>query len=178
MTVTLPADHTPQPGETTRLWHVTLSGFVALGVRLALGGLFVYAAWNKLRPPVVEGGTSGPQSFADSVRAFKLGLPDWATRAATSVTPWVELIAGALLILGIWVRGASVVIGALLVVFIALIVSVLDRGLSVECGCFGKMSPFCPDKVGMCNIIQNSLMLAGAVFLLLTPRTGICGKSC
>ncbi len=149
---------------------VTLSGVLSLVVRVALGGMFLIAAWTKLEPGV------GPQNFADSVRAFKLGLPDWATRAATSITPWVEVVSGLLLILGIWVRGASFVVGALLVVFIALIASVLLRDLSVECGCFGKLSPFCPKKVGVCNLIQNGVMLAGAVYLLLAPKTGICGK--
>lgn len=150
---------------------LTLTGAVSFVTRLVLGGLFVWAAWNKLQPP------NGPQNFADSVRAFKLGLPDWAVRASTSVTPWIEVIAGAMLILGIWVRSSALVIGVLLAVFIALIGSVIARELNVECGCFGKLSPFCPKKVGMCNIIQNGVMLAGAVYLMITPKTGLFSKS-
>ena len=68
-------------------------------------------------------------------------------------------------------------IGVLLAVFIALIGSVIARELNVECGCFGKLSPFCPKKVGMCNIIQNGVMLAGAVYLTITPKTGLFSKS-
>lgn len=166
---TLASEH--RPGSSpSGVWHITFTGTLSLVIRLVVGGLFVWAAWNKLQPP------NGPQNFADSVRAFKLGLPDWATRLSTSVTPWVEAIAGLLLILGIWVRASALVIGLLLAVFIVLIWSVIARDLNVECGCFGKLSPFCPKRVGMCNIIQNAVMLAGSVYLLLAPRTGICGK--
>ena len=54
--------------------------------------------------------------------------------------------------------------------FMILIGSALSRGLNVSCGCFGKISPFCPEKIGACNIVQNSIMLAAAVLILLCSR--------
>ena len=138
-------------------------------LRIALGVLFLFAAWNKLHPPLSLGAMDGPTAFAASVQAFKLGLPDWATRFSISVTPWVEVITGLALIFGLWRRGAALVMAGLLLVFIGLIVSVLVRDMSVECGCFGKLSPFCPKRVGMCNIIQNSVMFAGAAYLTIAP---------
>lgn len=138
-------------------------------LRMALGGLFLFAAWNKLHPPLGEGGIDGPQNFLASVQAFKLGMPDWMLRLSVSVTPWIEVVSGLALIFGIWRRSAAAVIGLLLVVFTALILSVIQRGLATECGCFGKLAPFCPKKIGMCNIIQNSIMLAVAAYLTFAP---------
>ena len=55
-------------------------------MRMLLGGLFIFAAWNKLHPASSPQAMNGPQTFASSVQAFKLGLPDWAIRASVSVT--------------------------------------------------------------------------------------------
>lgn len=150
--------------------HLHMPSF-CVPLRWALGGLFVLAAYNKLVPQGTGvADASGPQGFYWTIEAFKLGLPDWFTRAATFVTPWVEVVAGLAMILGIWTRGAALVIGALLVAFIVMLLSVLMRGLNVECGCFGDMSPFCPEKVGVCHIVQDVLMLAAAVAIAATPR--------
>lgn len=157
-----------------------LMGWVCIPLRFVLGGLFAFAAFNKL---VAKGDamatSSGPQGFAWTIKAFKLGLPDWAVLASTFTVPWIEIIAGAMLILGIWTRGAALVIGGLLVVFIALLLSVLYRGLNVDCGCFGDLSPFCPHKVGWCHIIQDIGMLAAAIAIMATKRhaLAVC-KSC
>jgi putative oxidoreductase len=131
---------------------------------LGLAGLFILAAYNKLIGP------NGPQLFSASVQAFKLGLPDVLTRLATSATPWVELIAAVLLLRGVWSRAAATIFALLLMLFIVLIAQALVRGLNVECGCFGKLSPFCTGPLGACNIVQNTVMLAAALLIALTPR--------
>lgn len=157
----------------------SVMGWVCVPLRLILGGLFAFAAFNKL---IAKGEgpatSSGPQGFAWTIKAFKLDLPDWAVLTSTFTTPWIEIIAGAMLILGIWTRGAALVIGGLLVVFIALLLSVLYRGLNVDCGCFGDMSPFCPAKVGWCNIIQNVGMLAAAIAIMATRRHALTVCKC
>lgn len=139
-------------------------GVVVWLCELGLAGLFLLAAYNKLIGP------NGPQLFMASVQAFKLPLGDALTRFATSATPWVELIAAVLLLRGVWSRAAATVLSLLLVLFIALIISALVRGLNVECGCFGKLSPFCKGPLGMCNLIQNGIMLAAGLLIALTPR--------
>jgi len=157
----------------------SVMGWVCVPLRVILGGLFAVAAFNKL---IAKGDgpatSSGPQGFAWTIKAFKLDLPDWAVLASTFTTPWIEIIAGAMLILGIWTRGAALVIGGLLVVFIALLLSVLYRGLNVDCGCFGDMSPFCPAKVGWCHIIQDIGMLAAAVAIMATRRHALTVCKC
>lgn len=154
------------PSSTTRDPRPGLSfvGMIVTRCEVVLAALFLWAAFNKLRPP------NGPDLFSDSIKAFKLNLPDWLTRFSVGTVPWVELLAGIALILGFWSRAAATVFALLLVVFLVLIIQALARGLNVECGCFGKLSPFCPPTIGTCNIIQNSILLLIALIIALTPR--------
>lgn len=152
-----------------RVWHtagLSWLGVVVTRCEVGLAALFLWAAYNKLFISA-----NAPQVFSASVEGFKLGLPEVGVRLATSVTPWVEVIAGVLLLLGVWSRAAAWVLAALLVAFIGLIGSALLRGLDLHCGCFGKLSPFCdPNQIGPCNIYQNLILLAMALVIAVTPR--------
>ncbi len=140
---------------------------ICVPLRLALGGLFLVAAYNKLFI------MNGPQLFSESIKAFKVFDPksqESLIQLATFVTPWIEVIAGVAIVIGLWTRAAAGVLGALLVGFIYLIVQALSRKLNIECGCFGKISPFCPKKIGACNIVQNSVMLVAAMAIIACPK--------
>jgi uncharacterized membrane protein YphA (DoxX/SURF4 family) len=96
---------------------------------LYLGGVFLYAAWGK----VVE-----PYDFAVSIATYQM-LPLQLINLMAIVLPWLELIAGALLILGLFTRAQAVLINAMLIVFIVAIASALHRGLALgTCGCFAS----------------------------------------
>lgn len=139
---------------------------VLLVLRLALGGLFLYAAYIKLDP---FGPPGAAQAFADSIKGFKLLPPegDHLVVLATFAVPWVEAIAGAMLVLGLWSRAAALVLLLNLAAFVAAIVSVLERGISTKCGCFGKFSPFCPEQITTCNIVQNGVLAVIALVIVL-----------
>lgn len=126
---------------------------VLLVLRMALGGMFIFAASIKL---------SGPLDFSDSIKAFKI-LPDHLAQLATFAVPWIEMVCALALVLGLWSRAAAAVISGLLLVFIAGIASVMWRGLNVHCGCFGKLQPFCTGPLGACNIIQNAILCLAAM---------------
>lgn len=94
--------------------------------QLLLGALFVVAAWPKLLDP---------PGFAKAVHAYAL-LPAWAVHAVALTLPWLELVAGTLLCLGLWVRAATAWIAALLLAFIGALGVNLVKGHPVDCGCF------------------------------------------
>lgn len=95
-------------------------------LRIFLGGMFIYAALPKIM---------GPFDFAVAVYNYKL-LPDVAVGPVAAGLPWLEVIMGALLVLGIRIRAASLTCTGLLVVFtLALLINTL-RGINVDCGCF------------------------------------------
>lgn len=128
--------------------------WVLIACRLIVGGLFVLAASIKLR---------APQEFANAIKAFKVFPPetgDHLVMTSTFAMPWIELMAGLMLIVGWRTRAAALIISGLLVAFIAAVVSVLARKLEVECGCFGKLEIICDGPIGACGIVRNALMLA------------------
>ena len=97
-------------------------------VRVALGGLFVFAGATK---------AYDPGTFAIEIQRYQV-VP-WIVGALASVyLPWLEMLAGALLLLKRFERGALLVITLLLLIFTLALASAMFRGLSIDCGCFGK----------------------------------------
>jgi len=76
-----------------------------------------------------------PPSFAHMVYNYRL-VPGAFVNLMALVMPWLELLAGLALILGIWTRVSTGLVGALLLVFIAAISLNLARGNAIDCGCF------------------------------------------
>lgn len=134
-----------------------LAAFVLLTLRLALGGIFCMAAAIKL---------SNPQSFSEAIQAFRAVKSDELVLVATHTLPWVEMIAGVALVLGFWSRQAALIIGVLLLIFIAVISSAIGQGLAgIPCSCFGYWHLICKGGVGWCKVWENSGLaaIAGAL---------------
>lgn len=119
----------------------------ALGV--ALGLVFVYAShdkiWRREMPPPTAGAApviTGPAAFARVVYRYQVvgpnaTLPPTVANLVAVTLPWVELLAGLLLIFGAWRREAALVVAVLLAVFVAVVGSALARGIDLDnCGCF------------------------------------------
>jgi uncharacterized membrane protein YphA (DoxX/SURF4 family) len=124
--------------------------------RVVLGGLFVYAGAVKVLDPL---------DFAQDIRNYRL-VGQSLSFIAALVLPWLEILAGAFLVIGIWKRGAALVVSGLLVFFIVLTLVTMIRGLDVDCGCFGAISR----KSGWGVVLEDLGMLALGLGLLLAPR--------
>ena len=97
-------------------------------IRVVLGALFVFAGASK---------AYDPGAFAIEIQRYQL-VP-WILGGLASVyLPWLEMLAGALLFPKQFERGALLVITLLLLVFTLALASAMFRGLSIDCGCFGK----------------------------------------
>ena len=94
--------------------------------RLILGGIFVYASYDKIIHPV---------PFAEIVYNYQI-LPDVLVNLVSLFLPWIELMVGLSLILGIWLPGAVLLCNLLLLAFFSTLVFNLARGLDIDCGCF------------------------------------------
>lgn len=99
---------------------------ISLLARLSVGGYFVVFAWLKI--------AANPDEFVKAVRGYEL-MPVALTNAMGYTLPWVELAAGLLLVLGVWRREAAAIVGGLLIMFIAALLSAIARGLEIDCGC-------------------------------------------
>ncbi len=100
--------------------------WLTIRVQLALGAIFIAAALPKI---------ADPPSFAHMIYNYRL-LPAGLINFSSLAMPWVELLCGLALILGVWRRAALSIIGLMLVVFIVAISINLARGNAIDCGCF------------------------------------------
>lgn len=100
--------------------------WLTIRVQLALGAIFVIAAIPKI---------ADPPSFAHMIYNYRL-VPASLINISALVMPWVELLAGLALILGVWKVAARNLIGILLAIFIVAISINLVRDNAIDCGCF------------------------------------------
>jgi putative oxidoreductase len=117
--------------------------------RLALGVIFVAAAWAKLRAPWIE--------FAGNLAGFQL-LPDWALEPIARTLPWCELALGVALISGLWQRWFALIASLLLGLFFSVMVRSYAVGLQIDCGCFGP-----GEALGPKTLARDFSMLALAI---------------
>jgi uncharacterized membrane protein YphA (DoxX/SURF4 family) len=127
--------------------------WLQLFLRLALGGVFIYAAASKIY---------APDKFAIAISNYRLLPHEWINLAALTV-PWVEIVTGSLLILGVWPRANALILLGLTVAFLFMISSALARGLNIECGCFGTVGG---RKVGLTSLAFDALLLVMAAVLV------------
>ena len=103
-----------------------LHPWLTVRVQIGLGLVFIVAAV----PKIID-----PPSFAHMIYNYRL-LPGPAVNAFALVMPWIEILTGAALVLGVVVRTAAKVAGLLLLAFIVAIGVNLARNNAVQCGCF------------------------------------------
>jgi putative oxidoreductase len=120
------ADHT---GERAMI-RLLDSRWISLLVRIVLGLVFVYSSWAKI---------ADPPGFAEMVWNYRI-LPGYLINPVAIVLPWLELLAGLALISGFLRKGAALLIGVVLMVFIVALSTDLLRGIAIECGCFPTAS--------------------------------------
>lgn len=117
--------------------------------RLAVGLLFIYTGYTKVREPL---------TFVKEVRTYTL-MPLALSNITALVLPWLEIIAGLLLISAVWRREARLLLGAMLVVFIG----AKAVGYKGDCGCVPAHSFLKPLFEGWAGFATNAVLL---VFLL------------
>ena len=131
-------------------------GRLTLGLRLALGAVFLYAAYTKLRQSWLL--------FALSIDSYQM-LPEWAVFALARTLPFLELMLGLLLIAGVWLRYLSIVAAAILALFFSVMVVSYFRGAGIDCGCFGVGEP-----LSVKTLVRDGALLAAAVALVVFTR--------
>jgi len=104
------------------------------GCRLLLGGVFLYAGLLK---------SLDVQAFARDIAGYQL-LPYQMNYLVAATLPYVEILCGVLLLANRRVRPAALLLSLLTLVFIGALVSVISRGLEIDCGCFSPQHPTSP----------------------------------
>ena len=120
-------------------------------LRIALGAVWLYAAYTKLRQPWLI--------FAMSIDSYRL-LPEWAVLSIARTLPWIELALGILLLAGLLLRYVSIAGAAILAIFFGAMISAYARGLGIDCGCFGP-----GDALSWKTLLRDGTLLSAAVLL-------------
>lgn len=122
-------------------------------LRFVVGVAFVVAGVLKM---------ADPGKFAVDVGNYRL-LPHEMVHLVAIVLPGIEVVAGVCVLAGIRLKAAALVITSLTVIFLAVIVSALARGLNIECGCFGTVGG---RHIGLVNLAIDSTLLCLAALLV------------
>lgn len=132
-------------------------GWAGLMARLALGGVLAAAGTLKAAAPAEE--------FALVLEAYPI-IPQQMTLTLAAFLPWIELLVGFSLMAGYLTRQAALAAAALLLSFIAALVSAKVRGIALpHCGCFGAGFHPSPDA----TLLMDSGL---ALFAYLSYKAG------
>ncbi len=124
---------------------------------LALGGIFLYAAWGKILDP---------RPLVTIIWGYRI-LPAGPIDLMAIYMPWLELLVGACLLLGFGRRAAALWATVLLLMFeVALGINAV-RGVDVACGCFSASAQETHNSWFL--VLRDLPMLVAALVMLLFP---------
>jgi hypothetical protein len=130
-----------------------------VGVRAALGLLFLYAAASKV-PDL--------RAFAEEVANYRV-LPAALVPWLGATLPGIEGVCGLGLLLPTrLVRASAIITGGMLAVFIVALSLALTRGIDLRCGCFGGA-----EQATWGTVARDVVMLAGCVLVAWRPSGGL-----
>jgi putative oxidoreductase len=132
--------------------------WLALPARLYLGGVFLIACWFKI---------ADPELFALDVATYRV-LPLSLVNLQALVLPWVELLAGLLLVLGLRTRAAALLVTGMMSMFLVALLIALARGQEMGCGCFANEGG--GDPIGAMTVLRDSIWLALSVYVFTFDR--------
>jgi len=132
--------------------------YIALIARVLVGSVFVVVAVTKIMDPKL---------FANEIGNYDL-LPNYLLNIPAIILPWIELVVGFMLLMGIKLKTNSFIAGSLLVVFTIGVITAWSRGLDINCGCFSAIKE---EKVGLSKVLQNSGLIILTVITYISNAT-------
>jgi uncharacterized membrane protein YphA (DoxX/SURF4 family) len=130
--------------------------WLVLAVRVLLGALFVVAGASKVGHADV---------FAAEIAGFRL-LPAAVIAPIAIALPFLEMLLGVYLILGLFTRTAAWIAVALFAVFDLAIASAVVRGMTISCGCFG---PSDATVTSWAEVARDAVLVVLAALVALRP---------
>jgi uncharacterized membrane protein YphA (DoxX/SURF4 family) len=136
---------------------------LSFAFRIALGGIFLTAGLAKISDPV---------QFLQTLREFDF-FPEFCIRFIAVYIPWLEFVLGFFMLLGLLYRTSALLLTAINILFILAILSVLIRGMEIDCGCFGLMADVLklPDSADMKAVIRNTIFVLMGLYLCRSEAT-------
>ena len=112
-----------------------------------------------------------PDATYVAVRAYDV-LPKLGVALVAGVLPWLEIVIGLLLLVGIATRAVAVASAVLMLGFMVGVTQAWARGLSIDCGCFGGGGAVDPGETTYGReLLRDAGFLLLAGWLVVRPRT-------
>jgi putative oxidoreductase len=99
-----------------------------LACRFFLSAVFLLAGGLKI---------AHPAAFFSDLLGFGVPFPEIFLRIVAACLPWLEVFAGAGLLLNVWPETIRPVIAVLCLIFVLMLGQAVARGIDLNCGCFG-----------------------------------------
>jgi len=119
--------------------------YILFTFRLLAGGVFIWAGLLKIFDPL---------GFAQNIANYRV-FPQGISFFLALFLPWLEVICGIFLVVGIFRGASSLLLSGLLSVFLVLIILTILRGIDIDCGCFGSIGR----KIDYNLILMDSVLL-------------------
>lgn len=133
---------------------------LALLVRIAIGGMLTVAGLVKLR--------GGYERFRGVLEGYAV-LPGWAVSLVGHLVPWMELLIGASLLLGVlWPYAAIAASGLLTAFTVALAINVIRGRSDLACGCFGGIRS---RPLTWRTVVGRGVMASGSLLVAYAPAS-------
>jgi putative oxidoreductase len=123
-------------------------------IKLVLGITFIYASFHKIEDPA---------GFAKILYGYSI-FPVFSINILAITIPFIELIAGFSIIMGMVPRSALLIINTMLLLFILAIGFNLLRGHQFDCGCFA-VSNQASTMTHISLLIRDLLLLGAGIFM-------------
>jgi putative oxidoreductase len=131
--------------------------------RIIIGSIFLVSGLAKITDPV---------RFMLTLREFRL-FPEIIVPFTAIYLPWLEFILGLLITIGLLYRTSSFILACLNFAFMLAILSVIIRGIDIDCGCFGLLADMLgiPDTADVKTVVRNLLFTGMSVYIFRASRT-------
>ncbi len=138
--------------------------WVGLAARLILGIVLIVAGALKVGHPITS------KMAVQAYRIFPHEVAGWIGLTL----PFVEIVLGVLLVLGLFTRLSALLGGLLMLAFVVGIAQAWARGLTIDCGCFGGGGTVAANQTRYGTEILRDLGLAVCGFYLARrPRSAL-----
>ena len=131
--------------------------------RILLGLVFLFAGIAKISDPV---------RFIFTLRQFNL-FSEAVIPFMALYLPWLEFTLGLFLILGLLYRASAFLLVCLNTMFAIVILTVIARGMEIDCGCFGMFADVLkiPDSADIKAIIRNVIFIGISIYIFIVKKT-------
>jgi uncharacterized membrane protein YphA (DoxX/SURF4 family) len=157
------------------LTRLERSGVPLLLARLITGGMFLYLGYNKFMEPI---------DFLKILKEYHILpiTPGYYLNTTAIVLPYLEMLCGLALLLGVSIRGAAIVLGGMLLFFYPALISQALKiqeaqggipfcDVAFDCGCGTGVEFICS------KLVENTILLVGSVIAVFSRSRLYCLSS-